>query len=178
MVALRTLEQVLADEAVARDAVWMQLRADLDVEGSDDPVVDVVLDDPTAHPWRTVDAALDRSTCQACGAVLGSGRRGCGPCDFADGARFLGQEPDRPGVPRGNEHALRVCVAVVRNPHRWPADAVQANRLYLPRFSAGDMPTKAERYVLLAALRAGRAEEIAEATTFAEMATRARRRTR
>jgi hypothetical protein len=92
---------------------------------------------------------------------------------FGDGARFLGQEPDRPGVPAGNEHAIRVALTVVRHPHRWPAEAVTGNRLYLPLFHAGYMPTKTERYALLAALRSGRMDELAGATTFTELAERA-----
>lgn len=50
-----------------------------------------------------------------------------------------------PVSPPGNEHAIRVALTVVRNPHRWPAGAVAGNRLYLPLFAAGDMPTKTER---------------------------------
>lgn len=171
---MRTLDEVLAGEAAARDEAWSRLRSEWGPDIPDAALAELVLADPAEHVWRIVDAALDRTRCPRCGAVLGSGERGCGPCDQADGARFLGQEPDRPAVPPGNEHAVRVSVTVVRNPHRWPAEAVAANRLYLPLFAAGDMPTRAERYALLAALRAGRASELAGAPSFAEMAARAR----
>lgn len=165
------LERVLADEAAARDQVWSRLRAEWQVPEAE--LIEFVLHDPAEHPWRTVDTALDRSRCPSCQSVLGSGQRGCRSCDNADGIRFLGREPDRPGVPPGNEHAVRVAVTVVRNPHRWPAEAVAGNRLYLPLFAAGDMPTKAERYVLLGALRAGRAGDLAGLPTFAAMAQQA-----
>ncbi len=172
-----SLNEVLAIEAARRADAWMRLREDVAFDGPDAALAELVLEDPAAHLWRTVDAALDRSMCAQCGAVLATGDRGCVPCDFADGTRFLGQEPDRPGVAPGNEHAVRVALTVVRNPHRWPAGAVAGNRLYLPLFVAGDMPTKTERYALLAALRSGRADELAGASSFAEMAARAARLT-
>jgi hypothetical protein len=169
------LDAVLADEAAARDAAWARLRAEWGPDVPDSALAELVIEDPSQRLWRTVDAALDRLVCPACGASLGSGPRGCEPCDYADGARFAGQEPDRPGVPSGNEHALRVALTVVRFPHRWPAEAVAGNRIYLPLFAAGDLPTKAQKYALLAALRAGRAAELAGATSFAEMAERVAR---
>lgn len=169
----RSLDEVLAAEAAARGRAWDALRDELDPSASDADLAALVLDDPAGHVWRVVDAALERSACDTCGATLGSGERGCVPCDLADGARFAGQEPDRPAVPPGNEHAVRVSLTVVRHPHRWPAQAVAANRIYLPLFAAGDLPTKRERYALLAAFRAGRADELAGAPTFTEMAARA-----
>lgn len=168
------LKTVLTHERAARDAAWQRLRSDLDLLAPDGVLAAWVLDDPAAHRWRTVDAALDRSTCPDCGEVLGSGVRGCRPCDFADGSRFVGQEPDRPGVPPGNEHALRVSLTVVRHPQRWPAFAVTANRLYLPLFAAGDMPTKNERYALAAMVGVGHVDELRDATSFSDMAARAR----
>lgn len=170
---MRSLDEVLADEAAARDDAWSRLRSQWDPGVPDAALAELVLDDPAEHVWRLVDAALDRSVCRQCGAVLGSGERGCPSCDYADGIRFLGREPDRPGVPPGNEHAIRVSVTVVRNPHRWPAEAAAGNRLYLPLFAAGDMPTKTQRYLLLGALRAGRASELVGLPSFAAMAERA-----
>ena len=173
-----SLDVVLADEAVARGVAWRQLRTDLglDPDGTDadDDLAALVLDDPADHPWRVVDAALERSTCPACGAVLGAGERGCGPCDLADGSRFLAREPDRPGVPPGNEHAIRVSSTVVRHPHRWPAHAVVGNHHYLPLFVAGQMPTRGEQLAVIEAYRAGRVVDGAGATSFAELADRAR----
>lgn len=169
---MRDLDDVLAAEAAARDAAWSRLRNEWGADVPDAELAGLVLDDPSQHLWRTVDAALDRSICPQCGSALGSGQRGCPPCDFADGIRFGAQEPDRPGVPPGNEHAVRVAVTVVRFPHRWPAEAVAGNRIYLPLFAAGDMPTKSQRYALLAALRAGRASDLVGAPSFAAMVER------
>ena len=167
-----SLDEVLGAEAAARSDAWARLRSEVEFDGRDAELAELVLDDPASQLWRTVDAALDRSICTECGAGLGSGQRGCSSCDFADGIRFLGQEPDRPGVPPGNEHALRGALTVVRHPHRWPAEAVAGNRLYLPLFAAGDLPTKAERYALLAGLRSGLGDRLAGAASFTEMARR------
>jgi len=170
---LPTLLTVLADEAARRAHVWRRLRADLgSIAATEGELARLVADDPASFAWREVDAALERSRCDDCGRELGGGARGCTTCDRADGARFAGQERDRPAVPPGNEHAMRVAVTLVRFPHRWSESAVAGARLYLPRFAAGDLPTRTERYALLRALREGRADELADAPTFADMARR------
>lgn len=170
---LPTLQAVLAEETARRAHVWRQLRADVGALARDETeLARVVVDDPASFAWREVDAALERRRCDDCSRELGAGPRGCAACDLADGARFAGQERDRPGVPPGNEHAFRVALTLVRFPHRWPAEAVAGARLYLPRFAVGDLPTRRERYALLRALREGRADELADAPTFTAMAAR------
>lgn len=172
-VVLPTLQAVLAEEAARRTHVWRRLRGDVgSLAATEAELARLVVEDPSSFAWREVDAALERSRCDACGRESGAGERGCTPCDQADGTRFAGQERDRPGVPPGNEHAVRVALTLVRFPHRWPEAAVAGARLYLPRFVAGDLPTRSERYALLRALREGRGAELADAPTFADMARR------
>ena len=166
------LAEVLAAEAAERQASWQAFRGRWGPEASDAELAALLLDEADLHVWRLVDAALARLSCAACDTELGGGSRGCPACDRADGFRLAAREPDRRAVPPGNEHAIRVAVTLVRFPHRWPAGAVEGARLYLPLFAAGDMPTKAERYALLRALRAGRAGELAGAPTFSDMAAR------
>ncbi len=48
----------------------------------------------------------------------------------------------RIGVPRGNEHAIRVSSAILCAPHRYPPYIVRGNELFLPLFMAGQMPTR------------------------------------
>lgn len=132
-----------------------------------------IVDEPGEHPWRLVDAALLRLRCEACGTALGSGAMGCAACDLAHGFRFAAREPDRPGVPPGNEHAIRVSAAVLRAPHRHPAWAVESNRVHLPLFLAGDMPTRRQQEVMLTARDRGVTVEAAGARSFAELAARA-----
>jgi hypothetical protein len=170
---LRSVEQVLRDEARARDEAWTRLRTELALDATDPELATLILDDSAAHLWRTVDAALDRSTCPECSAPLGAGRRGCGACDLADGSRFVGQEPDRPGVPGGNEHAIRVAVTVVRHPHRWPTMAVTGNQLFLPLLAGGQLPNRREQLAVVDAIEAGRTIDPTGVTTFAELAARA-----
>jgi hypothetical protein len=104
----------------------------------------LVADAPDGFGWRVVDAALDLLTCPDCAAPLGSGDRGCAPCDLADGNRYAARELDRPGVPPGNEHAVRVAWSVARHPHRHPPRAVCGMELGLPEVYAGRLPTTAQ----------------------------------
>ena len=154
------------------EAAWARSR---DAGGglSDESAARRIVADPHLHPWRLVDAALDRLRCPDCGDALGRGPRGCGPCDLADGFRFAAREPDLPGVPAGNEHAVRVSTAVLRSPRRHPAWAVAANRAHLPLFLAGLMPTRAEQEAVVAAARAGVLVDDAGDETFAALAVRA-----
>ncbi|WP_116246984.1 hypothetical protein [Nocardiopsis sp. FIRDI 009] len=126
------------------EAAWTDLCRAWDV-APDTPeerdLARMVSEEPHRFPWRVVDAALDRQTCPECARPLGSGVRGCGPCDLADGFRYAAQEPDRPGVPPGNEHAVRVAWAVSRAPHRHSARAVCGFELWLPDVYAGELPT-------------------------------------
>ncbi len=154
------------------EAAWVhdrEARGDL----QDEVAARGIVAEPHLHPWRLVDAALDRMRCPDCGDALGRGPRGCGPCDLADGFRFAAREPDRPGVPAGNEHALRVSTAVLRSPRRYPAWAVKANRDHLRLFLAGQMPTRAQQEAMLAAARAGVLVDAAGVDTFGALAARA-----
>jgi hypothetical protein len=154
------------------EAAWVQYRAGRPGEPEED-VARYVLEDSSRHLWRLVDAASDRLVCEACDGVLGSGPRGCGPCDLADGFRFAAQEPDRDWVPRGNEHAIRVSSAVLRSPHRYPDWAVRSNEASLPLFLAGDMPTRRQQQTMVAAWRNGwELIDLGEVKTFSDLVAR------
>lgn len=129
------------------DRAWEQLCAREAVEagsGSELELAETVLNDPTDYPWRVVDAALDRSTCEECHHTLASGPVGCSHCRLHDGIRYLGCETDRPDVPPGNEHGLRVAFAVARNRHRFSPRARCGYELILPELLDGRLPTTAE----------------------------------
>ncbi|MFF3071213.1 hypothetical protein ACFVSN_01495 [Kitasatospora sp. NPDC057904] len=130
-------------------------------------LAEMVAAEPDRHDWRVVDAALDRLTCPDCGDRLARGPLGCAACDLAHGFRYAAVETDRPGVPWGNEHGVRVNVSVVRRPHVTSADELLARRLTLPLLLAGHLPTTAEAQRMSARIRqapaARRAEVIAEA---------------
>jgi len=100
-----------------------------------------VVADPRGVHWRVLDAALTHTACGACGAELGSGPESCVECTAAHGFRWLAAEPERPGVPPGNEHAIRVATAVVRVPHRFPAHMVPRYAVFLPLLIAGLLPS-------------------------------------
>ena len=100
------------------DQAWSDLRAEFGTTDEQE-LAELVLQDPTEFDWRVVDGALDRLTCDECGAHLGAGPQGCATCDLANGFRFAAREVDRPNVPPGNEHAIRVASAVARTRHRY-----------------------------------------------------------
>ncbi|MEV4567167.1 hypothetical protein AB0K12_25660 [Nonomuraea sp. NPDC049419] len=104
-------------------------------------VASMVVDEPDKHLWRVVDAAYDRLTCGECGGRLSRGPAGCRACDLANGFRYVAIEVDRPGVPPGNEHGLRVNVAVVRRPYGISERELVARRLLLPFLLDGRLPT-------------------------------------
>lgn len=130
-------------------------------------LAEIVAAEPDRHDWRVVDAALDRLTCPDCGDRLSRGPLGCAPCDLAHGFRYAAIETDRPGVPPGNEHGVRVNVSVVRRPHTTSPDELLARRLTLPVLLAGHLPTTAQAQRMSARIRrapaARRAEAVAEA---------------
>jgi hypothetical protein len=106
-------------------------------------LAEVVLQDTSEFDWRIVDGALDQLTCPDCGSTLGAGA-GCARCDQANGFRFAARETDRPGVPPGNEHAIRVSSAVARTRDRYTARARAGYELLLPDLLTGVLPTTAQ----------------------------------
>jgi hypothetical protein len=113
---------------------------------------------------------MERLRCPDCGEDLGAGSRGCASCDSADGYRFAAQEPDRAGVPPGNEHAIRVSSTILRLPHRYPAWVVRGNELMLPLFMDGQMPRREQKQQLDRVLRTLAAGPLIESVgTFDEM---------
>ncbi len=104
----------------------------------------MVADEPDRHDWRVVDAAMDRLLCPDCGDRLSRGPADCGACNLAHGFRYAAIETDRPGVPAGNEHAIRVNVSVVRRPQITSEDELLARRLVLPALLVGFLPTTEE----------------------------------
>ncbi|WP_440064906.1 hypothetical protein [Streptosporangium sp. OZ121] len=118
-------------------------------------IAEMVADEPDRHDWRVVDGALDRLTCPGCGDRLGRGPLGCPPCDLADGFRYSAVETDRPDVPPGNEHAIRVGVSVIRAGHRQSPRALLGWRLGLPALLDGFLPTTAQAQAMRARINAG-----------------------
>ncbi|MEV3979925.1 hypothetical protein [Nonomuraea sp. NPDC049758] len=128
----------------------------------------MVVDEPDKHPWRVVDAAYDRLTCPECGGRLSRGPAGCASCDLANGFRYSAVEIDRPGVPPGNEHALRVNVAVTRRPYGIAATEVLVRRLSLPVLIEGRLPTTAQAQATKALARKGATEQELAAVIYAD----------
>jgi hypothetical protein len=162
------------------ERAWSRTRARWGVEpGSADEtdLARLVAAEPDQFDWRVVDAALDRLACPECGRPLGSGARGCGPCDQADGYRYAGRETDRDGVPPGNEHAVRVAWSVSRHPHRHPARAVCGFELGLPEVYAGRLPTTAEAQAYRRLIDRLTDAEAARVASFAELEDLAGHRT-
>ncbi|MEU8221939.1 hypothetical protein [Kribbella sp. NPDC048915] len=138
--ALRQVEDSIA-------AAWDSFCADSGVHpGTAEAraLAEVVLQDPSEFDWRIVDGALNQLTCPDCGATLGAGATGCPTCDRANGFRFAARETDRPGVPPGNEHAIRVSSAVARTRHRYSPRARAGYELLLPDLLAGLLPSTPE----------------------------------
>ena len=138
--ALRAVEESI-------DAAWTTFCAQSQVDlGTAEAreLAEVVLQDTSEFDWRVVDGALEQLSCPDCGCPLGSGDTGCTPCDQANGFRFAAREVDRPGVPPGNEHAIRVSSAVARTRHRYSPRARAGYELLLPDLLAGALPTTAE----------------------------------
>ncbi|WP_280298206.1 hypothetical protein [Nocardia neocaledoniensis] len=116
-------------------------------------VARLVAAEPDQHDWRIVDAALDRIVCAECGSRLSRGPMVCSACNLAHGFRYAAIESDRPGVPPGNEHAIRVNVSVVRRPQLTSAQELLARRLLLPALLVGFLPTTAQAQRLSAMIK-------------------------
>jgi hypothetical protein len=102
----------LVDDIVEEE--WRRFFLDWQSEPAPE-VARLVAAEPDRHDWRVVDAALDRIVCDECGNRLGRGPMDCAGCNLAHGFRYAAMETDRPGVPPGNEHAIRVNVSVIRH---------------------------------------------------------------
>ncbi|MFI9402069.1 hypothetical protein [Nocardia sp. NPDC052316] len=114
-------------------------------QGEDErDVARLIAAEPDRHDWRIVDAALDRIVCDECGSRLSRGPMNCSACNLAHGFRYAAIESDRPGVPPGNEHAIRVNISVVRRPQLTSAQELLARRLFLPALLVGFLPTTAQ----------------------------------
>lgn len=164
----QTMHQLQAE----LDHGWAGLLAELRVApGSSDEtaLAWLVMDDPAAHDWRVVDAALDRLTCPECGAALTRGATSCGRCSYYNGLRFVAREVDRPNVPRGNEHAIRVAFAVAHTRDRYSPRARVGYELLLPALLAGDLPTTPQAQAAKALINRLTPEECDQVATFAEV---------
>jgi hypothetical protein len=129
------------------DAAWDSFCGDSGVRtGTPEAreLAEVVLQDTSEFDWRVVDGALKQLACPDCNSELGAGAPGCTSCDQANGFRFAARETDRPGVPPGNEHAIRVSSAVARTRHRYTRRARAGYELILPDLLDGVLPTTAE----------------------------------
>ncbi|MFI8166411.1 hypothetical protein ACIGAN_08630 [Streptomyces sp. NPDC085931] len=134
---------------------WGVLLRQWDIATGDEEraLAGMVVAEPDRHDWRVVDAALDRLVCPDCGDRLARGPAGCPACDLAHGFRYAAIETDRPGVPPGNEHAIRVNVSVVRRPHVTSDSEVLVRRLLLPLLLVGFLPSTEEAQRLGAHLK-------------------------
>jgi len=135
--ALRQIEDSIDD-------AWRRFRTESGIAaGTADEreLAEVVLQDTSEFDWRVVDGALKQLTCPDCGSGLGTGPTGCTSCDQANGFRFAARETDRPDVPPGNEHAIRVSSAVARTRHRYSPRARAGYELFLPDLLEGTLPT-------------------------------------
>ncbi|WP_433387047.1 hypothetical protein [Micromonospora sp. KLBMP9576] len=158
---------------------WHALLRDLDVAADSAEAIEVawlVVADPAAYGWRTVDGALDRLTCPACGSRLTGGPVSCETCEFHHRMRFGAREVDRRDVPPGNEHALRVASAVTRTRHRYPPRARVGYELVLPQLVAGALPTTRQAQAGKALINRLSDEECDRVTDFAQVEELARGR--
>ncbi|MEV0153353.1 hypothetical protein AB0H57_06360 [Micromonospora sp. NPDC050686] len=158
-------------EAEIRRA-WQRLLRELDVTpGSPDEteLAWLVVADPAAYDWRTVDGALDRLFCPECRRGLARGPASCETCEFHHRMRFGAREVDRPHVPPGNEHGLRVASAVARFRHRYSPRARVGYELVLPKLVAGRLPTTPQAQAGKALINKLTADECDRVTSCAEV---------
>lgn len=150
------------------DKAWRDLCAEFGTTDEDD-LAELVLQNPAEFEWRVVDAALEQLGCDDCGERLGAGPLGCEKCDLANGFRFAAREVDRPNVPPGNEHAIRVASAVARTRHRYLPRARCGYELALPDLLAGKLPTTPEAQRFKALINQLTDDQLEELITVADL---------
>lgn len=157
------------------DAAWLAFCTDAGIDAGVDGLNDqrdlakVVLQDPSEFDWRVVDAALTKLSCDDCGNGLGAGPVGCHACDQANGFRFAARETDRPNVPPGNEHAIRVASAVARTRDRYSPRARCGYEVGLPYVLAGELPTTSEAQALKAIINTLTDEQLETVVSYEEL---------
>jgi hypothetical protein len=169
-------------EAVERleaelDQAWAQMLDDMGVAPrtpDEAALAWLIVNDPSAYAWRVVDAAQDCLTCQECGTGLARGT--CDQCVFYDRMRFGAAEVDRPDIPRGNEHAIRVAFAVARNRERYAPRARAGYEMLLPALVGGALPTTSQAQSAKALINKLTPEECDRVTSMAEVERLARGR--
>ncbi|MEU4593623.1 hypothetical protein [Micromonospora aurantiaca (nom. illeg.)] len=90
--------------------------------------------------------------------------------------RFGARERDRPHVPPGNEHALRVATAVTRSRHRYSPRARVGYELVLPDLLAGALPTTPQAQAAKAFINTLTDDECDRVVSLAEVVKLARGR--
>ncbi|MGW0433049.1 hypothetical protein ACWDV4_10985 [Micromonospora sp. NPDC003197] len=172
--------QVIGGIQAELDLAWAGLLSDVDVapDSPDETALSwLVIDNPQEYDWRVVDAALDRLTCTECGSTLTGGPASCQRCTYYHEMRFAAREVDRPNVPAGNEHAIRVSFAVARSRRtRYAARVRVGYELVLPDLVAGGLPTTKQAQAARALINKLTPEECERVTTFAEIEELARTR--
>ncbi|WP_432994654.1 hypothetical protein [Dactylosporangium sp. CA-233914] len=173
------LSQAIDKIEAELDLAWARLLGELDVAGGspDETALSwLVVDQPDEHDWHVVDAALDRLPCAECGSTLTRGPVTCQRCTYYHAVRFAAREADRPNVPAGNEHAIRVSFAVARCRERYSARARVGYELALPTLVAGDLPTTRQAQAAKALINKLTPEECDQVATLAEVEALARTR--
>ena len=173
------LARAVAEIETGIDRVWRGLLDERAVQPGSPQEAELawlVADEPAEHEWRVVDAALDRLWCRDCGLGLTTGPVTCRTCTHYHGTRFVARELDRPYVPAGNDHALRVVWVVTQARMRYSAHARVGYELILPDLLAGTVPTSAQAQAARALINKLTDEECDQVTNMAEVETRVRGR--
>lgn len=89
--------------------------------------------------------------------------------DAANGFRFAARETDRPNVPPGNEHAIRVASAVARTRDRYSPRARCGYEVGLPYVLAGELPTTSEAQALKAIINTLTDEQLETVVSYEEL---------
>ncbi|MGW5050434.1 hypothetical protein [Actinokineospora sp. NPDC004072] len=158
--------------ADAVDAYWLADWTALRGDTPDRDLAAEVLAEPAGvYPWTCTDWALRLIPCPACRAELGAGDPGCLTCARADQDRWAWDHAGMPVAMTPNEHTLRVAVAALRSAERRRPTVVAFWRLTLPFLLVGDTFTAAQARRIRVLLLAGRADELAEASSYGAMTT-------